>query len=421
MKLFTSWKVACAAIVMTSVIAGCSFNSSSDHATSSNTVKAWVMGEGPWKEYYSKLAEQFNREHTDIQVKIDFIPWDQGHDKLIAATASDAGPDVTTDGGRWTTELAAMGALEPLDDYIDDAYKLDFVNAAWESTQWKNKTWGIPQGFTTTGLFYRSDWLKEAGYDHAPKDWNEFRDAAKKMTKSGHFGFGQVGDNSMETTMFWAPFLWQNGGELLSKDLKKATFNSSVGVEALQFYVDLYRTDKSVPDSVTSTKRNDSHKMFTRGIAGMTTTGPWFFAEIKQDNPDLKYAVAPYPVGKQAATLATTDHIVMMKSAKNKQAAWKWIDYVTNKQHSEEWNKFIGFIPYRKSGLSDPTFTSDPNFKVLLDETKHAHTYPTLPEWPQVDNLIANAVQAALAGKKQPKEALDDAAKKVDEILAQSK
>jgi multiple sugar transport system substrate-binding protein len=406
---------------MTTVVAGCSSNSSSDSATSVPMVNAWVMGDGAWKEYYSKLAEEFNKEHTDVQVKVDFIPWEQGHDKLVAAAASGAGPDVTTDGGRWTTELAAMGALEPLDAYIDDAYKQDFVDAAWETTQWKNKTWGIPQGFTTTGLFYRTDWLKDAGYDHAPKDWNEFRDVAKKMTKDNHYGFGLVGDNSMETTMFWAPFLWQNGGDILSKDLKKATFNSPAGVEALQFYVDLYRTDKSAPDSALSTKRNDSHKMFTNGIAGMTTTGPWFFAEIKKEKPDLAYAVAPYPVGKQGGTLATTDHIVMLKTAKDKKASWKWIDYVTDKKHSQEWNQYIGFIPYRKSGLEDPNFTTDPNFKVLINEAKNGHAYPTLPEWPQIDNLIANAVQQALAGKKQPKEALDDAAKKVDEILAQSK
>jgi multiple sugar transport system substrate-binding protein len=405
-------------VVLATLVTGCS---SSSEASSSNTVHAWVMGTGAWQDFYSKLADQFNKDHKDVQIQVDFIPWDQAHDKLVAAASSGSGPDVTTDGGRWTAELAAMGALEPLDSYINSDYKKDFVDASWASTQWQGKTWGIPQGFTTTGLFYRTDWLKDAGYDHPPKTWAEFKDVAKKETKSGHYGFGLVGDPSMETTMFWTPFLWQNGGDILTSDLKKAAFNSSAGVEALQFYVDLYRTDKSVPEGSLSVKRNDSHTEFINGVVGMTTTGPMFFADIKKDKPGLPYKVAPYPVGKVAANLATTDHIVMLKSAKNKKAAWEWIDYVTNAKNSQDWNKFIGFIPYRKSGLNDSAFSQDPNFKVLMDEAKNGRAYPTMPEWPQIDDQISQAVNAALAGKKTPKEALDDAAAKVNDILAQSK
>ncbi|MGB8956964.1 MAG: extracellular solute-binding protein [Tumebacillaceae bacterium] len=390
----------------------------SDSASGVPIVKAWVMGDGVWQDFYRQLGDKFNQEHQDMQVKIEFIPWNQGHDKLILAAVSGTGPDVATDGGRWTTELAAMDALQPLDDFINDDYKKDFVPAAWETTQWKGQTWGIPQGFTTTGLFYRTDWLKETGYSAPPNTWAEFRDVAKKMTQDGRYGFGLVGDNSMETTMFWTPFLWQAGGELLSPDHKKAAFNSPAGVEALQFYVDLYRTDKSAPEGALSTKRNDSQAMFTNGLAGMTTSGPWFFGEIKKNKPDLPYAVAPYPVGKKAANLGTTDHFIMLKSAKDKQAAWKWIDYATNKENAQAWTQAAGFIPYRKSGLEDASLTVDPNYKMLIDEAKNSRAYPTLPEWPQIDELIANAVQEALAGKKTPKEALDDAAKQADAILA---
>jgi len=418
-----TWKKAGLLLLLSAAVlaAGCTSSKNDTASEASNIIDAWVMGNGPWQEYYTMLAERFNKEHQDVQVKVEFIPWDQGHDKLIAAASSGAGPDVTTDGGRWTAELAAMDALHPLDEFIDDAYKQDFVEAAWESTQWNGKTWGIPQGFSTTGLFYRTDWLAEAGLAAPPKTWDEFRTAAKKMTKDNRYGFGLVGDNSMETTMFFAPFLWQAGGEILTPDNKKAAFNSAAGVEALQFYVDLYLKDKVAPQGSLSAKRNDSHTMFYNGIAGMTTTGPWYFGEIKKNKPDLKYAVAPYPVGRKAANLATTDHIVMLKTAKNKENAWKWIDYVTNKKHAQEWSKFIGFNPFRKSGLQDPTFTSDPNFKVLIEEAENGRAYPTLPEWPLIDSQIANAVQEALSGKKSPKEALDNAAKKVDEILAQAK
>ena len=421
MSLSSKFAPAIALAVTMTAIVGCSGSGSNQSSSDVAVINAWVMGDAVWQEFYSKLRDKFNQEHKDVQVKLEFIPWAQGHDKLIAAAASGTGPDVTTDGGRWTAELAAMDALQPLDEFINDEYKKDFVPAAWETTQWKGKTWGIPQGFSTSGLFYRTDWLKEAGYSEPPKTWAEFRDVAKKMTVNGRHGFGLIGDNSMETTMMWTPYLWQAGGELLAADNKKAAFNSAAGIEALQFYVDLYRTDKSAPEGALSTKRNDSEAMFTNGLVGMTNTGPWFFGDIKQKKPDLPYAVAPNPVGKKAANLSLTDHFVMLKTAKDKKASWKWIEYASNPENSQAWNKAVGFIPFRKSGLEDPNFTADPNFKMLIAEAKNSRAYPTLPEWPQIDDAIANAVQEALAGKKTPKEALDDAAKKVDEVLASAK
>ncbi|MGZ4164825.1 MAG: ABC transporter substrate-binding protein [Tumebacillaceae bacterium] len=396
---------------------GCS---STSHAAADHTLHVWIMGTGSWQDFYTKLADRFNHLHPDTPVELDFIPWDQAHDKLVTAVSAGAGPDVSTVGGRWTAELAAMGALEPLDQYINADYKKDFVDSAWASTQWRGKTWGIPQAFTTSGLYYRTDWLREAGYNHPPKTWAEFKVLAKKETTRAHYGFGLVGDPSMETTMFWVPFLWQNGGDILNANHTKAVFNSPAGVEALQFYVDLYRTDQSAPSGSLSVKRNDSQTEFTNGVVGMTTTGPVFLHNIKQDKPDLPFQVAPYPVGKVAANLALTDHIVMLQSAKHKTAAWAWIDYVTNTENARAWNELIGFIPYRKSGLQSAASTHDANFNTLLAETTHSRAYPTLPEWPQIDDAIAQAVNIALTGKKSPKEALDDAAEKVNALLAQS-
>ena len=60
----------------------------------------------------------------------------------------------------------------------------------------------------------------------------------------------------------------------------------------------------------------------------------------------------------------------------------------------------------RRTAESSPTATA--NAKQAM---------PTLQQWPQVVNALGNAIAAALLGRADPKEALDQAAQKADAIL----
>lgn len=415
------------AVLLLLVVSACSnkeqvndaTNDSNKEGTSKEQTEltVWVMGtDDYWRSYHDDLVERFEKENEDITVKLEYIPWEEGQNQLITSATNQTLPDVTTIAGRWTAQLVEMGAIEPLDKYFPEGFADQFVEGAWNTTQYKDETWGLPVGFTTTGLFYRSDWLKEAGFSEPPKTWAEFMKVAKAMTdgKDRH-GFGLVGHNSMETVMFWAPFLWSNGGELLTNDLTEATFNSKEGVEALQFYVDLYK--EASPKGSINNKRGDSQNLFLSGAVGMTTVGPWFPKFIANDAPDIEYGIAPYPVEKTAVNLGTADHIVMSQTSKNKEAAWKFIEFFTNEENDLKWAKHQGFIPYHKANLDDEDIRSNPNMAFFLDVAPQAKTYPTMPEWPQIDQALADAIQQALMGEKTPEEALNEAAEKVNDIL----
>lgn len=288
------------------------------------TIRAWVMGTDEyWRSYHDDLVERFMEEYPGIKVELDYIPWGEGENQLITSAANNTLPDVSTIAGRWTAQMVAMNAVEPLDGYFDQGFAVEFVEAAWNTTQYQEQTWGLPVGFTTTGLFYRADWLEEAGYSAPPATWDEFLAIAKSFTKDGTYGFGLVGDNSMETTLFWAPFLWGNGGDFLTEDMSEAIFNSSEGVEALEFYVQLYR--EASPEGSVNNKRGDSQNLFLSGSVGMTTVGPWFPKFIESDAPDMDYAIAPYPVKERPISLGTADHIVMFNSSEHKEAAWTFM------------------------------------------------------------------------------------------------
>ena len=96
-----------AVAVLPVILASCS--SSSDD----RTLRLWAMGrEG---EVVSQLIPAFEKEHPGIKVEVQQIPWSAAHEKLLTAYVGDATPDIAMLGNTWVPELAALGALDPLD------------------------------------------------------------------------------------------------------------------------------------------------------------------------------------------------------------------------------------------------------------------------------------------------------------------
>ena len=68
-----------------------------------------------------KLVPAFERAHPDLRVRVQQIPWSAAHEKLLTAFVGDSLPDVFQLGTTWIPELAALGALAPLDDRLAGA------------------------------------------------------------------------------------------------------------------------------------------------------------------------------------------------------------------------------------------------------------------------------------------------------------
>ena len=70
-------------------------------------------------EVLSQLMPGFEREHPDIHVEVQQIPWTAAHEKLLTAYVGDATPDIAMLGNTWVPEFVALNALAPLDSFVD--------------------------------------------------------------------------------------------------------------------------------------------------------------------------------------------------------------------------------------------------------------------------------------------------------------
>ena len=90
-------------------------------------------------------------------------------------------------------------------------------------------------------MLYNKAHYKAAGLDpeNPPKTWDELIAAGKALTKDGRFGFAITGGGEVGNTIFRSlPFIWMNGGGIVSDDLKTAIVNQPAAVEAVTFYTD---------------------------------------------------------------------------------------------------------------------------------------------------------------------------------------
>jgi ABC-type glycerol-3-phosphate transport system substrate-binding protein len=195
------------------------------------------------------LVQRFNQSQKDFEVKVEFVPQAQARQKLITSVAAGSPPDCCQVWDNWVGEFEGMGALEDLTSRAKDwkHYK-DVLPLAWQTVTVKNKIASFPWVVTNDAVYYRTDRMKEYGIAAPRDDWgfDEFLAFSKAFTKAdrNQYGFGMRGQGTW-AVLYATEFMYANGAQVL-KDGKVA-INSREAAEALDWYLDLFRTRSVLP------------------------------------------------------------------------------------------------------------------------------------------------------------------------------
>lgn len=316
--------------------------------------------------FWQGMKEEFEAVHPNIKIEFQTIPGEEMFDKILAQIAAGNPPDAAYVSDWMTGSYAQEGGLAPLDDYIakSDLIDLnDYVPAFLESSKVGDVQYALPMTSETTSLFYRTDRFEEAGLDpnNPPKTWEEFQEYAEKLTNPAEnkYGFAVFAPNDEAAYNFY-PWLWQAGGEQLNPDdPNDVVWDSPEGQKAAEFYANL--VNYSPPDLLNASAW-DARIPFGNGDVAMMMAGGWLVGELMTQFPDAtgKWAVAPLPQDQRCATTIAGDHLVIFEGSQNKEAAYKWIEFVSAPDHMIELN--VGtpdypsaLLPPRQSLLDDPT------------------------------------------------------------------
>ncbi|MFJ6574161.1 sugar ABC transporter substrate-binding protein [Streptomyces sp. NPDC091292] len=363
------------------------------------TLTVWAMGgEG---DNLPKLAKDFEAANPGVRVKVTSMPWNAAHDKLAGAVAAGTTPDISLVGTTWMPEFARSGALDPVPSLVDTS---KFFPAAMEPVTVGGKVYGVPWYVDTRPLFYRSDLAQQAGITKAPETWDELKAAArtyvdKANTKYGIFlppgkaGSGQV----------LLPLLWQQGGDVIGTD-GKFTLDTPEMVAALKYYKSFF-DEKLAPKSF---QQGDVERWFTKGELGMVFTGPWMvgqFTSIGGAGFDRKFAVAKVPGETTRTSFAGGADLVVFKNAENRDAAWKFVRWLSEPDVQVKWYAIQKGLPSVQSAWKDPSLKGDAKMAAFGDQMSEAKAPPAIATWEQVNQMIEDEIEKVVIGGEKPEDA----------------
>ncbi|MFT8311950.1 MAG: ABC transporter substrate-binding protein, partial [Sporolactobacillus sp.] len=303
-----------------------------------------------------------------------------------------------------------------------DDFELDDFNRGLMGYAVVNeKFYGLRYLRSTPILYMNKTLVEKAGLDPAgPKNWSEFEEYARKLTKKGE----RVGLSLATDIWFFEAFVAQSGGQMLSDDGKKAEFNGKAGVESLEFWKKL-KTD-GISKVLTGDTAGDVAKQdFANGRAAMifssTADLSYLLSLAEEGKFELKTAFMPandsYGVPTGGCNLVMTAGL----SKEKQEAAWAFIKFMTDKEQTIYASEHTGYLPSRLSaGESEEMkalYKEKPQFKVAVDQLKYGHARPMAEGYPEVVKVVVDELNRTLLKDAEPKDSLDAAAKKADQLL----
>jgi multiple sugar transport system substrate-binding protein len=372
-----------------------------------------------WNEPRARaLAAKFEAANPGIKVKIEIVTSDGLPQRVLTALRSGAAPDVIDVQHGWVNGYAQNKLIVPLDDLISKD-KTDYVPSAIGNVTWDGKTWGIPYRVETHAIIFNKGHFKAAGLDpeKPPQTWDELNAAAKALTREGRSGFAITGGGEVGNTIFRSlPFIWMNGGEIISEDGKKALVNQPAAVAAVKFYTDFFKNKQS-PASTLQNDGNANRRLFIAGTVSAYQSGQFDIGAIQKEAPniDLGVMTIPTPPGKKTAAILGGWSFVVPSTAKNQPEAKKFVAFLAEADNMAE---LTDTNPARTSAMGLPKFQA-PILKSFLAMLPNGRPAPTHKAWVQITQAYFDGIQRILLGDEDVQKSMDGAAKEIQALLDQ--
>jgi multiple sugar transport system substrate-binding protein len=376
----------------------------------------------------NSLAAQWNTEHPTAKVKLLFNGGnDNALQKTVAGFTAGNYPDVAYEFGSSAAQLARQPKTIDLTEKVQAGGVdwNDFYPSERQAATVDGKVVGIPALVDNLSLVYNKKMFAAAGIAEPTSSWSwqQFREAAKKLTNSSShaYGWAYVNDGSEDTVWRFLAMLWQAGGDLLTSDNSKPAFDSQAGLAALQQLRDMAVTDKSV---YLDTGNGNYANLFNSGKIGMLWTGPWDLSSI---NSDVDYGVAYLPgYNGNHETISGPDlYLLFNHSAGRAKAALDFVTWLTSAKVHIKFAVDTGDLPLRESETKLPEYQTflkkypaEEVFVANLNNVKHVR--PNLSSYAEVSTAVGQMVQSVLLGQAQPADALKAGSSQVTSALAGS-
>lgn len=410
-------------------------------ALAQTEIQWWHAMTGANNDVVVKLAEEFNASQKDYKVVVSYKgSYPDTMNAGIAAFRAGNAPHIMQVFEVGTaTMMAAKGAIKPVQEMMKEAGEafdpkayLPAVSGYYSTS--KGELLSFPFNSSSTVMWINNDAFRKAGLDPAkpPKTWPDLFDSAKKLKAAGYdkcgFATAWITWINLEQFSVWhnVPLSTKaNGIDGFDTELK---FNSPLHVKHLANLVELQK-DKTFDYSG---RTNTGEGRFTAGECPVMITSSGFYGNVKA-NAKFEWSNAPMPYypdvagAPQNSTLGGASLWVMGgKKADEYKGVAKFFTFLSDTDRQAKLHTDSGYLPITKAAYekvkASGFYKTNPYLETpLLELTNKEPTENSrglrLGNMVQMRDDWAEEIEAALAGKKSPQEALDAAVKRGNERL----
>jgi arabinogalactan oligomer / maltooligosaccharide transport system substrate-binding protein len=375
------------------------------------TLIVWHAFRGGEKAALEKLAALYSQRVKPgwRPVRAVAIPSDAIADKISAAVPRGKGPDLFIFGhdrlGGW---VESGNTIAPLDFFIEDDLKAEFLPNMFEAVTYKGATWALPFNFKSIALLYN-----KALVPNPPKTTGELEAIAAKLTDQARGRFGIV--YAYDDFFFHAALMNGYGGGVFDA-AGTLSLNAPANIKASDLVQHWKRDLAILPDDPTASLVSS---LFNAGRAAMIFNGPWFLGEIS-DKIEYGAAVLPMLSGagdRPMAPYMAVEAIFVCAGTHDQDEAWAFARFLTSLEAAKIMAIEGGELPTTRAVYDTPQVAANPIARAYKDQALSAIAMPNRPEMTMVWSPADKAMKRVTKLETTSKVAWDDCQREVQTAI----
>lgn len=384
------------------------------------TITFWDENAGDERtEYYMQMIENFEKENPDIHIEYLGLSSSDALSKYQTAIAAGETPDVGGLNNTWAATVIGQNHCVAFDEMMESWDEADNIGEGYlqisRTYNKDKKVYMMPTSANFMTLWINDAMFEEAGLE-APKTWDEFFETAKKLTdpEKGQYGYTIRGGDGSAAILIDYIYSYLGINEVFDEN-GKATINCDEAVEFLEKYLGLY--GEYTPESDITAGYKEISANFDSEVCAMFIHNLGSYGNhVTAFGGTEGFTACPLPTASNGTYVnygGALTGLCMFDSCENKEAAWKWITYVSGHEGNSYWNQCIGQLPINSACYSDDWMKDMQHIQCAIDTTSMdnciTYTSPAyLPEWGTfTSTYIEPGIQSVMSGDMTAKELLD--------------
>lgn len=381
-------------------------------AAATTTLNALFMTQAAYSENDIRaMTQAFQTAHPDVQVNLEFVPYEALHDKIVAARgAGGNGYDVVLFDAIWPAEFSKFDLLQDVSSRISADEKEKIFPGALNTVVFKGKTLGMPWILDTKYLYYNKAMLEKAGIKDLPQTWQQVMDDARIIKQKNIVKYPLVWSWSQAEALVcdYTTLVSGFGGKFYNNG--KLDFSTPASLQAVKLMKSSLDEGLTNPAS-REYLEEDVRKAFSNGDAAFALNWTYMYNmanDARQSKVAGQVGIMPAPgdAPNRFGAVNGSMGLGIAKGSSHPEQAWQYISYMTSQPVQ---NKYATLsLPIWKSSYQDPAVSknqesliaaADKSLNVMLSR-------PETADYSRLSNTLQQQLQQVLVGSATPEAAM---------------